>query len=262
MAGTVDQACGKIVILVTRAQCFTQSSSAVPQKVMGSELHIPGRKLSPPPAPGAARAALFFPGSCTLGLRVSLPSAVDVLFLALRMAHRLPPSKHPSTVASPDPTGYTAPGLPALPSTLHIPFTHFIASMALSTSQHSAFICVSAYGPSPSDYEGRGPAGMLSCWAPSTRSRNRHSAWLSESTSVALPGGRGRLSTSTVRFQSLPAQTIPLFHSQAGQVSDLRFSSQTHQVGMMSSILRMRTMGFLGDTLKAMWRKAGIHLHG
>ena len=62
MAGTVDQACGKIVILVTRAQCFTQSSSAVHQKVMGSELHIPGRKLSPPPAPGAARAAMFFPG--------------------------------------------------------------------------------------------------------------------------------------------------------------------------------------------------------
>lgn len=112
---------------------------------------------------------------CTLGLRVSLPSAVAVLFLALCMAHRLPPSKHPSTVAFPDLTGYTAPWLPALPSTLHIPFTHFIVSMALSTSQHFAFICVFAYGPSPSDCEGRGPAGMLSCWVPSTRSRNRHS---------------------------------------------------------------------------------------
>ena len=122
----------------------------------------------------------------TLGLRVSLPSAVDVCFLALCVAHRLPPSKHHSPVAFPDLMGCRARWLPALPSTLHIPFTHFVVSIALSTSQHSAFVCLCLWSIS---IQLRGPACMLSCWGPSTGSRNRHSQLRSESTSVTVPCG-------------------------------------------------------------------------
>ena len=149
MAGTVDQACGKIVILVSRAQCFTQSSSAVPQKVTRGELHIPGRKLSPPPPPGAAWAALFFPGSVHTWAQGFSSLCSGCAFLGPSQGSQAPffqTSQH-SGLSWPHRVHSTR----AARSTLHTPFTHFIASMALSTSQHSAFICVSAYGPSPSD---------------------------------------------------------------------------------------------------------------
>lgn len=98
------------------------------------QLRIPGREVPlswghagrfAPPGPLAHSAS---------GLRVSLPFAADGLFLALRMAHRLLPSKHPNREAFPDHAASVAPCLPALPSTLHSPLVHFVVSTALSAS--------------------------------------------------------------------------------------------------------------------------------
>lgn len=122
----------------------------------------------------------------TFGLRVSLPSAVDVRFLALCVAHRLPPSKHHSPVAFPALTGCRACWLPALPSTLHIPLPTL--SFPLHSAPHSILHSSVSFLWSIS-LQLRGPACMLSCWGPSTGSRNRHSQLRSESASATLPCG-------------------------------------------------------------------------
>lgn len=149
----------------------------------------------------------------TLGLRTSLPSAVDVRFLALCVAHRLPLSKHHSPVAFPDLTGCRAHWLPTLPSTFQVCFTYSVLSIALGTSQHSAYICVFAYGPPPSDHE-----ALPVCSAAGAPARgaeiSTHSCGVNQQASPCLVG-RGRLSASTVRVQSLPHK--PLHHFTAKQ---------------------------------------------
>lgn len=262
MARTIDQAYGKIVIPVTRAMFHTVQLSSSSEGDARWASHSREETVPSTLSSGLMGRLVLPRARCTLGLRVSLPSAVNVLFLTLCTAHRLPPSNHPSTVAFPELTGCPAPGCPLCPPhsispspTLLSPWPwaphsvlHSFVSLLMvhlpPTTRAEALPVSSAAGP-----PARG-AGI-----------DIQSGWVNQQASPCLVG-RGRLSTSTVRFQSLPAQTIPLFHSQEGQESDLRFSSQTRQVGMMSSILQMRTMGLLGNTLKAVWRRAGIRLHG